>query len=126
MKIYLSIVLISLGLSIDTECGTQLFPNSELEADLVSKNSTTLGDGPNTREVRWVPITYHIVRQDDGEGGIPVDRVESSLVHLNSAYSDISFNFYRISDIDYIDNTDYYVNIDVLDLVSLLNFILNY
>ena len=57
---------------------------------------------------------------------IPVDRVESSLVHLNSAYSNISFNFYRISDIDYIDNTDYYVNIDVLDLVSLLNFILNY
>lgn len=55
-----------------------------------------------------IALTIHIVRQDDGTGGLSTEEFEQALGMLNEAYDPINFHFFVNGDIRYIDDTDYF------------------
>ncbi|WP_425392593.1 T9SS type A sorting domain-containing protein [Ekhidna sp.] len=55
-----------------------------------------------------IPLTIHILREDDGSGGLAVQELNEALMILNDAYKPINFNFFINEEIKYIDNSGFY------------------
>ena len=108
MKSFFSILFLGLLFAIDNECGTQSYLGPLAIQDSIDRNDQYLIRTEDTRDIRWVPISYHIVRDDNGEGGLPLYRIDDSLVDLNTAYEGTGLYFYQLGDIDFIDNSEYY------------------
>jgi hypothetical protein len=115
IKIYsnLFLCLLMLLISINTafsqhenhsECGTP--PLTEEQRDyilnVIQKRSIARNSGTTC-----VPIKAHIMRKDDGTGGITIQNLNIGLSYLNYVYKAANIEFYW-SGIDYASNTDYY------------------
>lgn len=56
-----------------------------------------------------VPIVIHIVRRDDGTGGINVATIRSEIINfVNTRYASINVSFAECGEVDYINSTAYY------------------
>src|SRR6185436_12832264 len=90
-------------------CGTELTPEEaarfRAEVPLVSSLMT-----PPAANY-CIPISLHIVRKDDGTGGISLNQFYQGLQDANAKYAGTGLTFH-IHDISYIDDSDYYFNID--------------
>ena len=54
-----------------------------------------------------IPITCHIVRNSDGTGGIPEDRVDLAIEDLNIDMADINMEFFRDGDFIFLDSDQF-------------------
>ncbi|BDD05010.1 hypothetical protein AUTU_24930 [Aureibacter tunicatorum] len=59
-------------------------------------------------EMTYIPIKPHIVRRDDGTGGLPMADVNSMVAWLNKYYKGSFMEFYITGEPNYIDRTQYY------------------
>jgi hypothetical protein len=98
------------------ECGTDLTPETlaALEAQeragaYVLKRSK---EGLGTQYVLTIPCAIHVVRRNDGSGGLPDTSVENTMNNVNNYFRPAGIEFVRSGLIRYIDNTDFYSNID--------------
>jgi len=58
-----------------------------------------------------IPVVAHIVRRDNGTGGLPLSQLDQAMIDLNVGYANTGMVFYLV-DILYIDDTDHYENIN--------------
>ena len=93
------------------ECGTQEGNFSKF--DNISLDELHAFFSEREREDYWSPISFHIVRNSIGEGGIPLYRLEQGIVDLNLMYNNANLHFYEVSR-SYIDS-DIYLEIDSYD-----------
>lgn len=68
----------------------------------------------------YVPIAPHIVRRSDGTGGLSEARYHQANADANLHYQDAQIVFYTKGTIDYIDDDDFYFNIDTYEEIDAL------
>ena len=59
-------------------------------------------------DLLYVPLTIHIVGNDDGNGYFPVSRVLDAFCTLNADFEASNIQFFIKGEFNYIDNSDYY------------------
>ena len=59
-------------------------------------------------EILYVPLQFHIVTQDNGEGAIGEEKILEQLCRLNKDYKPVNIRFYLKSDFNYIAYTKLY------------------
>ena len=74
-------------------------------ADFIKKKKDPLRSG---EVVTSVPVKAHIIRQDNGAGGITALQLEQALATANEFYKNANMEFVLCEEINYIDNTDFY------------------
>lgn len=81
-----------------------------------------LNNGALTNTAKLILISAHIVRANNGAGGISLADVNTSITQLNTAFANTSIQF-QLSGTDYIDNDTYYSLRDdeLVDLISINN-----
>ncbi len=62
---------------------------------------------PEALDTLYVPMTIHLVGQDDGSGYYPLPRLLDAFCTLNADFASASIQFY-IYEINYINNSEYY------------------
>lgn len=94
----------------DLECGTVLSPETRdiLLQRAIDKNAwppLAALDAPYC-----MPIAIHVVRDDDGNGGISQARLDQGLMDINNheLYVNTNMSFYYLPDIDYISDDEYF------------------
>ena len=121
---FLFIILILVNFSAATphlECGTELDLDPQWAAAKKAEFARFLAeDYFPFREIYWAPITFHIVRNEGGTGGLPEHRIDIGLQDLNLYYTDAGIHFYQPGEIDYIDNSEFLTGIDSYDEINLL------
>ena len=75
---------------------------------------------PESRIDYWSPITFHIVRDNAGMGGLPYSRILQGLQDMNEAYQNAGIQFYQAGEIDYIDDSAFYSDIDTMEEINAL------
>jgi len=55
----------------------------------------------------YVPITAHVVRYDDGSGGIPQSRIDVAIDDLNDHVASTGLAFYQMGDTIYMNDSQY-------------------
>lgn len=58
----------------------------------------------------YIPVKVHIVGTDEGTGYYNLSYMYTQFCELNEHYAATGFQFYIYGDLDYIDNTDYYIH----------------
>ena len=102
------------------ECGTVMPPEqikAELDraAELTGKNTTGLALAPNTDDPLYLPLTIHMVRDDEGIGGQSSEQLEAAMQNLNQLWRPFGIQFFIYGEIDYsIQDRDFYIlpNVD--------------
>ena len=61
-----------------------------------------------SQELLYVPLTIHIVGNDDGNGYFPVQRVLDAFCTLNKDFEASNIQFFIEGSLNYIDNSDYF------------------
>ena len=101
------------------ECGTILTPQGAKRAlELIAAGAYDPKPGP--RAIVYVPLTFHVVRTSAGEGGLPADRICETLDDVDVGLLDTDIQFYLAGPIDYIDDDDFYYNIDTMGEINAL------
>jgi len=91
-------------------CGTEV--TAEHLAHLRARAELPAARPPEEPEPPYcVPIAAHIVRRSNGTSGLSMTRYDQGMEDLNAAYANTGVGFYTLS-IDYIDDDDYYEEID--------------
>ena len=101
------IILLSILFADFKECGTEidsLAYNVSLREYSDIRSSINRDEMP---DVTWAPITFHIVRNDNGTGGLPPHRIDIGLQDMLSVYSEANIYPYKLGEIDYIDNSEF-------------------
>ena len=106
------------------ECGTVLEPGQaaaylQYLADRGPTELDALAGGPY-----YMPIAPHIVRHDDGTGGLPIERYEQAILDANEHYAPVGFVFFTVaSGIDFIDDDDFWTtsSLDEIDELRTTN-----
>ena len=73
------------------------------------------------RDDFWSPISFHIVRDSNSLGGVPLYRLVQAITDLNNMYNSSELHFYQLS-VDYIDD-DIYYSIDDYEELNELRFL---
>ena len=100
-------------------CGTELTPEEAafFKAEPPLQDNLMLTPPPNV----CIPISLHIVRKDDGTGGISLNQFYKGLQDCNAKYVGTGLTFH-IHDIIYLDDSDYYFNINTdAEIDAMLN-----
>lgn len=126
-QIALIIGLVSLGFGHRPwmECGSdqELTPDVIRELRAIHEALPNLPDRTESREDYWAPITFHIVRNNLGLGGLPEHRLETGLLDLNTYYANTGIRFYQSGPTDFIDSTAFLTGIDSYDeIIALRTF----
>jgi hypothetical protein len=97
--------------SADEECGTRLRPE---DVELVRQRiADGVYDPPGERSGQYiVNITFHVVRRSDGTGGLDPARLVRALDDANLGFANSGIHFCWVGPTDYIDDDDFYYNID--------------
>lgn len=90
-------------------CGTELTAEEAALLRAEAPEQSVLMTPPSANYC--IPISLHIVRKDDGTGGISLNQFYKGLQDANAKYVGTGLTFH-IHDISYIDDSDYYFNID--------------
>ncbi len=95
-------------------CGTIL--TEEMAKAALELQAAGIYDAPpgiaGEYEVVYVPLTMHIVRRDDGTGGLPLERLEGAVNDANIHFAGMGIQFCISGEIDYIDDTYFYEGIN--------------
>ena len=58
-------------------------------------------------QLAWVPMSIHIVRYDDGSGGLPQSRIDTAIEDLNDHVADTRLRFFQSGGTIYMDDSDF-------------------
>lgn len=61
---------------------------------------------------RIVPVTIHLVHDDDGNGGATIEQVAQALVDLNAPYLDSTWRYCLAGPIHHINDTVFYEELE--------------
>lgn len=101
-------LLASSILSAQNYCGTQL--SNEQKAWLSEFQANYTNAGSRGEEILYVPLQIHIVGNDDGSGYMPLSTVLQDICNLNIQYEAAGMYFYIEGDVNYINNTSYFIH----------------
>ena len=76
------------------------------------------------RELNWVPIQFHIVKMDNGTGGLSEFILPGIIEDLNNDYINANIRFYQYSEVDYILDSEYYTtdgDVEINELKTINN-----
>ena len=106
LKVLLFLLCSSLSyVSFGQECGT--VPTEE-QLSFMNKN---IRDKPGARLANtWVkiPVKLHVVRQDNGTGGLSESQLLAAIQTVNSFYKNANIELVPIAEINYINNSKFY------------------
>lgn len=93
------------------KCGTRIEPNQV--PDIQQLQQMGLYDtAAQERYILYVPLTIHMVRLDNGSGGITQADVDATIAAANGYWSGTGMQFFQSGGTIFIDSTDYYYGID--------------
>ncbi len=103
---------------VNTECRTVVNPiEAKAHESKIAKQLATFTEnfikqrkeGVSSLSPVVVPIVIHIVRRDDGTGGISLATVRSEIINfVNTRYASINVSFAECGAVNYINSTAYY------------------
>ena len=95
-------LLAVLGTAHTQECGT--FGQEVMER--LQKNKQALLDNPiSPREIRYIPVKFHIVSKTNGTGGVAEAQVFEMLCTANADFADLEMQFYiKDGSFNYVEN----------------------
>ncbi len=100
---------------IEQECGTRFSPEAESnffemlpELEKIEKNFQPRSLSRSGDFMNYLPIKAHVLRQDDGTGGLSQSQLNDAITEMNVIYANASIEFFICGGINYIDDTDYY------------------
>ncbi len=105
----------NLNAQTEPECGTVMSP--EVEADFLQRLPQLQEMEKNYKQdfsslskdaIHYVPIKAHVLRKDDGTGGLTTLQLNDAITEMNAFYINASIEFFICSGVNYINNTDYY------------------
>ena len=70
------------------DCGTILDLDTYLIKIKEYSDLRSSLDRDELPDIVWAPITFHIVRGDNGTGGLPPDRIDIGLLDMINVYSE--------------------------------------
>lgn len=72
----------------------------------LQQNKQALLDNPiSPREIRYIPVKFHIVSKTDGTGGVPEAQVFDMLCTANADFADLEMQFYiKDGEFNYVQN----------------------
>ncbi len=85
------------------DCGTVVTPEQELFMSRMGMNT-------NVRLANFgveIPIVAHIVRRDDGSGGLPISQLQHEIDRVNELYVSVDMQF-TIQEVNFVNSTEYY------------------
>ncbi len=91
-------------------CGTNFTEENLVWLRNYQKNYIPQEEGQRGGDTYYIPVKAHIVGNDDGIGYYNLTYLYTAICELNEHYQPTGFVFYIYGDIDYIDNSDYYVH----------------
>jgi len=83
-------------------CGTQF---TEKQIEYLNETRTARRSFERSAVTHYVPIVNHIVRENNGMGGLSIVMLENALTELNNEYEDANIQFFQCRPVNYIDNT---------------------
>lgn len=86
-------------------CGTV---QSEADLAWLRAYQSTYTGGSTRGGMQYIPLSIHIVGDDEGTGYIRASQVMQDVCDLNEQYTATGFFFYIEGDIEYINNSTYY------------------
>ncbi len=92
-------------------CGSELTPEEAENMRLRWQQAEMQIPQVDTDVLFCIPCAMHVVRRDDGTGGIPLERLDQAIVDANVLFAPANMQFYILS-IDYIDSDWLYFEID--------------
>lgn len=102
----LSVFGISLRAQQSPGCGTKTTPEDDAIYLKTISEFRQKSEAKSLLAPRYIPVHYHIIRMDNGTGGIDVADVDAALEIVNMRYAPIEFHFFRCEEPNYIDDTD--------------------
>ncbi len=68
----------------------------------------------------YVPLTIHIVGNNDGEGYYTVSRLKDAFCKLNESFSEANLQFFIAGELNYLNNSDWYSHETVLEGAAMM------
>ncbi|MEO7175708.1 MAG: T9SS type A sorting domain-containing protein [Saprospiraceae bacterium] len=68
--------------------------------------------GAQRGAVQYIPLSIHIVGNDEGVGYFDLHKLDAAICQLNEDYVQVGFQFYIKGDIDYINNSSWFSHQD--------------
>jgi len=108
----LLLVIVTTPILAQEECGTELtqvqidYMNAKREARKNLKSTTDCNEDGFSNTIITIPMVAHIIRDDNGNGGLTTAKLNAAIVNLNEAFEQAYFEF-ELCEINYIDNTEY-------------------
>ncbi|MBK8558252.1 MAG: hypothetical protein IPL65_22090 [Lewinellaceae bacterium] len=98
-------------------CGTAPFTDPWLEHYLQRPGDFAASRSSDTI---YAGMQIHLLRRNNGTGGIPAERLLDAFCRLNQDYADAGVQFYFKYDWNYIDSTAWFAHDDILDGISMM------
>ena len=77
-------------------CGSQIVDDNSFRLEeILSQNKQSKNYVYNNREDYWTPIAFHIVRNSNSDGGVPLYRLDQGISDLNLMYDSANLHFYQ-------------------------------
>ena len=95
-----------------------------VSASIQRYQDAKVGNFSTNIDLNWIGVQFHIVKEDDGSGGLNQDIIPDILHELNEIFSHANIYFYLFDAVDYIFDSEYY-NVDGSQEVNELKTINN-
>lgn len=113
--LFFLVVSTSISIAQNVECGFEYTTENHEYYNSIKKELKTLETqflmqalSKNSTATNSVPIKAHIIRQNDGSGGLPLTVLDDAITELNSYYDSVGLNFFLCEGINFIDSDAYY------------------
>ncbi|BDD04137.1 zinc-dependent metalloprotease [Aureibacter tunicatorum] len=111
LYLFLLCFFMSMGLSAQEiwNCGAREITEQErFEFNLQLNEINAKRQKVDFEEMTYVPLKPHVVRRNDGSGGLPLADINSMVAWLNKYYRGSNLEFYLTGEPNYIDSDQYY------------------
>ncbi len=93
-------------------CGSSVRPEEVQDALALQASGIYDEDGIPSLGTLFVPVAFHVVRQNNGSGGLSQSRLNTAINDANLAFAGAGIGFFQCMDTDYIDSDAFYFNIN--------------
>lgn len=108
----------------ELSCGTPAPSKKQLALmDKIKESTNSFSGRSNANEPTSLAIAAHIIRQDNGSGGLSEQDLNDAISNVNNYYSNAGLSFFILA-INYIDNSQYFdfVTADEAQMTGTHNF----